>query len=220
MHIKIALDDVQNDRSIWKLWGKRAEKETSIWKCNKTSSSKRKNKDVKFEIEKRDIEQKMHKQRREDLERYKTRTNTQILVTALITTVTFTVGFTMPGDLHQSGEVGEGLVVLSKKRAFNIFMMSDALALLMSTSSLFLYFLESMNDDPHEVSLLNASSTVLNILSIMGMMLTFIAGTYVVLSDSRALAIAVCTTGSLFFLPILLWIVKIAYDHHIKKNKD
>ncbi|XP_063940786.1 uncharacterized protein LOC108201513 [Daucus carota subsp. sativus] len=213
VNIKIALDEVQNDQSVWKRWFKRAEKETDIWKCNKTTPGKRKNKDVKFEVEKKDLEQKMHKQRREDLERYKTRTNTQILVTALITTVTFTVGFTMPGGLHQSGEVGEGLVVLSRRRAFNIFMMSDALTLLMSTSSLFLYFLESMNDDLHQVSLLNTSSTVLNILSIMGMMLTFISGTYVVLSDSPALAIAVCITGSLFFFLIpFLWIIKRAYN--------
>ena len=148
------------------------------------------------------------------------RTNTQILVTALITTVTFTVGFTMPGGLHQSGEVDEGLVVLSKKRAFNVFMVSDALALLMSTSSLFFYFLESMNEDIHQVSLLNASSTVLNILSISAMMVTFIAGTYVVLSDTPVLAIAICIIGSLFFLLIIiLWIIKIVSDRY-KRNKD
>lgn len=35
---------------------------------------------------------------KKDLEKYRSRTNTQIVVTALITTVSFTVGFTMPGD--------------------------------------------------------------------------------------------------------------------------
>ena len=220
MHIKIALDHVQNDQSVWKFWGKRAENETNIWGCNGTPPSKRKKKDLKFETEEKKLEQQKHDQRKNDLERYKNRTNTQILVTALITTVTFTVGFTMPGGLHQSGEFSEGLAVLSRKRAFNVFMLSDALALLMSTSSLFFYFLESMNEDPHQVSLLNASSTVLNILSIIGMMLTFIAGTYVVLSDTPVLAVAVCIIGSLFFFLILIWIIKMAYDRWVKEIKD
>ncbi|XP_074346116.1 uncharacterized protein LOC141684877 [Apium graveolens] len=73
--------------------------------------------------------------------------------------------FTMPGGLRQSGEVDEGLVALTKKTAFHAFMVSDALALLLSTSSLFFYFLESMYEDPHQVSKLNAASTVLNIVS-------------------------------------------------------
>ena len=220
MHIKIALDDVQNDQSILKLWDKKGEKKKDIWECNKTTPSKRRKKDVKFDVEKNKLKEKKHAERKKDRERYKMRTNTQILVTALITTVTFTVGFTMPGGLHQSGEADEGQVILSRKGAFNVFMVSDALALLMSTSSLFFYFLESMNEDLHQVSLLNASSTVLNILSIGTMMLTFIAGTYVVLSDTPVLAIAICITGSLFFSLILMWIIKIAYDRCVKKNKD
>ncbi|WOG86575.1 hypothetical protein DCAR_0205790 [Daucus carota subsp. sativus] len=216
VHIKIALDEVLTSKSGWKLWGRRTEKKEDIWRCNKTPPSKRKEKDVKFEGEKKILE----KQRTKDRKTYKMRTNTQILVTALTTTVTFTVGFTMPGGLHQSGEDDEGLVILSRKTAFNIFMVSDALALLMSTSSLFFYFLESMNEDLHQVSLLNASSTVLNILSISAMMVTFIAGTYVVLSGTPLLAIAICIIGSLFFLLILiLWIMKIVFDRY-KRNKD
>ena len=116
---------------------------------------------------------------KDDLERYRQRTNTQIIVTALITTVTFTVGFTLPGGYHQSGEPDQGLALLSRKTAFKAFMVSDALALVLSTSSLFFYFTASMSDDPLQVSKLNAVSTVLNIVSIIGMMLTFITGTYV-----------------------------------------
>ena len=67
-----------------------------------------------------------------------TRTSTQIIVTALITTVTFTVGFTVPGGLNQNGQQKEGLVLLAKKTAFRAFIVSDALALLLSTTSLFL----------------------------------------------------------------------------------
>ncbi|XP_017232772.2 uncharacterized protein LOC108206862 isoform X1 [Daucus carota subsp. sativus] len=216
VQIKIALDEVLTSKSGWKLWGRKIEKKADIWRCNKTPPSKRKEKDVKFEGEKKILE----KQRTRDRKTYQIRTNTQILVTALTTTVAFTVGFTMPGGLHQSGEHDEGLVILSRKTAFKIFMVSDALALLMSTSSLFFYFLESMNEDLQQVSLLNASSTVLNILSISAMMVTFIAGTYVVLSATPVLAIAICIIGSLFFFLILiLWIMKIVFDRY-KRNKD
>ncbi|WOG86482.1 hypothetical protein DCAR_0205691 [Daucus carota subsp. sativus] len=159
-------------------------------------------------------------QMKKDLERYKKRTNTQIVVSALITTVTFTVGFTMPGGLHQSGEVDEGLVILSKKTAFNAFMVSDALALLLSTCSLFLYFLESMYEDPRQVSKLNAASTGLNIVSVMAMMLTFITGTYVVLSHSPAIAITVCLIGSFFFLFVIVLLIKMIYDRQVKRNAD
>ncbi|WOG86606.1 hypothetical protein DCAR_0205823 [Daucus carota subsp. sativus] len=161
-----------------------------------------------------------HRRRKKELERYKERTNTQIIVTALITTVTFTVGFTMPGGLRQSGEIDEGLVVLRKKTVFNAFMISDALAFLLSTCSLFLYFLQSMYEDAREVSKLNAASVGLNIVSIVAMMLTFITGTYVVLSHSLALAITVCLIGSFFFLFVIVLLIKMVYDRQVKRNED
>ncbi|XP_074357047.1 uncharacterized protein LOC141696820 isoform X3 [Apium graveolens] len=219
VHIKIAIDEVESNQSAWNLSNKRKENKNDIWK--NIPPSKRRTKDVIFDEQKKILMHAKHLEKKEKLERYKMRTNTQIIVSALITTVTFTVGFTMPGGLHQSGEVDEGLVLLSKKNAFNTFMVSDAIALLLSTSSLFFYFLESINEDPHQVSKLNAASTVLNTVSVMAMMLTFVAGTYLVLSHSPALAITVCIIGSLFFLLIIILLIKIVYERlHIKRNLD
>lgn len=150
---------------------------------------------------------------KEELERYAKRTNTQIIVTALIATVTFTVGFTMPGGYHQSGEDDQGLVILSKKKAFNVFMVADASALVLSISSLFLYFISSMYQDPHLVSKLNAASTGLNIVSVIAMMLTFITGTYVVLSHAPALAITVCVISCFFFILVIILSIKLISDH-------
>lgn len=175
--------------------------------------SKREAKDAKF---KRMITDESNLQ----LEKYKKRTNTQIIVTALITTVTFTVGFTIPGGLRQSGEADEGSVILSKEMAFKTFMITDALALLMSTCSLFLYFLESMYDDPLLVSQLSATSVGLNIVSIVTMMVTFITGTYVVLSHRPALAISVCFIGCFFFIFVFVLLFKFIYDHQAKENID
>lgn len=132
---------------------------------------------------------------------------------ALITTVTFTLRFTFPGGLNQSGQHEEGLVLLSKKTAFREFMISDALALLLSTTSLFLYFILSMYRDPHKVSKLNHALTGLNIFSVIAMMLTFITGTYVMLSDSAALAITISIIGCIFFLSVIVLLIKMLHDH-------
>ncbi|KAL8090965.1 hypothetical protein AgCh_040148 [Apium graveolens] len=219
VQIKIALDDVQaNQSAAWKLWGKSTEKKTDT-RRSIVPPSKRRIKDVIFDEHKKLVMDAKHEQMKKDLERYKMRTNTQIIVTALITTVTFTVGFTMPGGLRQSGEVDEGQVVLTKKTVFNAFMVSDALALLLSTCSLFLYFLESMYEDPHQVSKLNAASVGLNIVSVVAMMLTFITGTYLVLSHSPALAITVCLIGS-FFIFVIVLLIKFVYDRRVKRNED
>lgn len=159
-------------------------------------------------------------QKKDELDRYRQRTNTQIIVTALITTVTFTVGFTMPGGYHQDQEL-QGMVLLSNKKAFIAFMVSDALALLLSTSSLFLYFIASMYEDPRSVSKLNDASTVLNIVSVIAMMLTFITGTYVVLSHSQALAITICVISCFFFLLVIIGLlIKWRYDRKQEKMHD
>lgn len=188
-------------------------------------SYKRERKDVIFSERiklMRDEERKTKKKNEQEyLETYKNRTNTQIIVTALITTVTFTVGFTMPGGLHQSEEVDEGLVLLSRKAAFKAFMLSDACGLLFSTCSLLFYFLMSISKEIKEVRKLSAASSGLNIVSIMFMMATFITGTYVVLSNSPALAISVCGISSLFFLLIIVLSRKIYRTVMYKKlNED
>lgn len=122
----------------------------------------------------------------------------------------------MPGGYYQDGDM-KGTVILSNKKAFTAFMISDALALLLSTSSLFLYFIATMYEDPYEVAKLNAASTMLNIVSVIAMMLTFVAGTYVILSHSRVLAITICIISSLFFLLVVGLLIKLRYDR--KKEK-
>ncbi|KAL8090682.1 hypothetical protein AgCh_039933 [Apium graveolens] len=230
VQIKIALDEDVQTNQPWIPWHKSTKKKMDTIESI-VPQTRRETKDVIFNektklfmAEKRS---QMEILKRKNLERYKKRTNTQIIVTALITTVTFTVGFTMPGGLRQSGEINdtskklvEGLAVLSKKTVFNVFMLSDALALLLSTSSLFFYFVESMTEDPHQVSKLSATSTVFNIVSVMAMMLTFMAGTFVVLSDSPTLAISVCVIGFLIFLLLIFMLIKLVYDRQVKRNED
>ncbi|KAL1819293.1 hypothetical protein ACET3Z_014162 [Daucus carota] len=223
--IKKALDDFQAQDQQWNFWQTLMSWRGSINKKSKMpksllAPSRLRRKNAEFVKGKKLLIKENLMQKKDELDRYRQRTNTQIIVTALITTVAFTVGFTMPGGLYQDGDL-KGMVVLSNKKAFIAFMVCDALALLLSTSSLFLYFIASMYEDPHSVSRLNNASAGLNIVSVIAMMLTFITGTYLVLSHSRALAITVCVISSFFFLLVVIGLlIKWRYDRRQEKLNE
>ncbi|XP_074382109.1 uncharacterized protein LOC141724020 [Apium graveolens] len=210
VRIKKLLDDTQatQHRKFWPISIKGASNDVK----SSVPSSTRSLKDAAFKIHIKEFMKQELAEMKEELRRYRERTTTQIIVTALITTVTFTVGFTMPGGYHQSGEPEEGLVLLSNKKAFKIFMISDALALALSITSLFIYFISSLYDNPSQVSKFDAASTGLNIVSVMAMILTFIAGVHVVLSHSPGLAMIVCIICSTFFISITVLLIKTMCD--------
>ncbi|WOH14432.1 hypothetical protein DCAR_0933951 [Daucus carota subsp. sativus] len=177
-------------------------------------------KDILFNDDQNKLREKKNAKMQEDLQRYREGTNSQIVVSALITTITFTVGFTIPGGLHQSGESNQGLAVLSKKAAFKIFMIADAFALLLSICALFIYFLENMSQDLEHVTRLHATTMGLNIASVMLTMFVFMTGTYVVLSKSLSLSITICAVGSLFFIFVIVQLLRIAYEWRVRKYND
>ncbi|KAL8118192.1 uncharacterized protein LOC141723618 [Apium graveolens] len=220
--IKIALDDITlgpKTRRNNIFSGSVRTRKNSIFSSS-VPPSKRRIKDVLFDERKQKMMKENEPKMKEELERYRQGTNSQVVVSALITTITFTVGFTMPGGLHQSGEDNEGLTVLSKRAAFNTFMIFDSIALLLSACSLFIYFLESMSQNLGQLTKLHATTIVLNIVSVVMMMLVFMTGTYVVLSESLALAITVCVIGSLFFVFVVVQLLRVVNDYRLQKNKD
>ncbi|KAL8090661.1 hypothetical protein AgCh_039916 [Apium graveolens] len=220
--IKIALDDITlgpKSRRNNIFSGSVRTRNNNIFSSS-MPPSKRRIKDVLFNERKQKMMKENEPKMKEELERYRQGTNSQIVVSALITTITFTVGFTMPGGLYQSGDDNEGLTVLSKRAAFNAFMIFDAIALLLSACSLFIYFLESMSQNLGQLTKLHATTIVLNIVSVVMMMLVFMTGTYVVLSKSLALAITVCVIGSLFFVFVIVQLLRVVNDYRVQKNKD
>ncbi|XVE62789.1 hypothetical protein DITRI_Ditri06bG0148000 [Diplodiscus trichospermus] len=64
---------------------------------------------------------------------------TKFLVTTLIATVSFAAGFTMPGGYKSDGP-DEGMAILSKKSAFRVLVIANALAFCFSSTSMFLQF--------------------------------------------------------------------------------
>ncbi|XP_021755631.1 protein ACCELERATED CELL DEATH 6-like [Chenopodium quinoa] len=102
--------------------------------------------------------------------------NSLFVVAALLATITFTAGFTLPGGLNQ--ESGEAL--LAKKVAFLVFLMSNTLD--MCTSMLVLICLVwSMVQDSSNSLLLIDRSMVLLLVAFYSTILAFMTGVYVVI---------------------------------------
>ncbi|KAL8107323.1 protein ACCELERATED CELL DEATH 6-like [Apium graveolens] len=138
--------------------------------------------------------------------------NTHMIVAALITTVALTAGFAMPGGFDGNEGPNQGSAILLRKPAFKTFMVADTIALLFSICSLFFYFLAPLNDRTGVIEDLVYTSVILNVVSIIAVMVAFIAGTSAVLSHSLGLTISVCVISSLFILLVFYVCFKFFVD--------
>ncbi|KAK3190189.1 hypothetical protein Dsin_029750 [Dipteronia sinensis] len=134
-----------------------------------------------------------------------------LIVAALIATVTFTAAFTLPGGVIQD----EGTAILSKKAAFQAFVITDAIAMVLSLSAVFAHFLMSMitkwiSTETYEFLMLcGAYSTMI---AMGAMVIAFVTGTYAVLTTSLWLAILTTFIGLSFFLFMFLLFKKVCSD--------
>ncbi|KAM7462904.1 hypothetical protein LguiA_031025 [Lonicera macranthoides] len=135
------------------------------------------------------------------------RAQTHIVVTTLIATITFAAGFTMPGGFIQSGSPHQGMSLLTKSTTFQAFIIFDTIALVLSTSAIFIYFVASISTDWARISKLFHAGIYLNLFALLAMMVAFITGIYTVLANSLALAIATSLVGSCFFIVYIAMIV-------------
>ncbi|XP_060671403.1 uncharacterized protein LOC125423262 [Ziziphus jujuba] len=100
-----------------------------------------------------------------------------LIVAALIVTVTFVAGFTMPGGYN-------GNAILARKTAFQAFMIINPVAMVLSISAVFIH-LSLVLVDGKTMFVVNFGSAQLVILFAMGsMVIAFITGTYAVLQHS------------------------------------
>jgi len=122
-----------------------------------------------------------------------------IVVAALVATVTFAAAFTMPGGYKNE----QGTAVLIKNAAFAVFVISDAIAMVLSTSALFLHFYWALLGKRGQVEedlkqYFSDRTTNLIICAIPAMVIAFITGSYGVLAPSLWLAITICFIGAAF----------------------
>ncbi|OVA05328.1 PGG domain [Macleaya cordata] len=131
-----------------------------------------------------------------------------MVVAALVATVTFAAGFTLPGGYNSDGP-NKGMAVLKVKPAFMVFIVFDTIAMLLSTFALFIIFWSNFirNDRQAKLETLTLVTLFCTISAIVAMVIAFVTGTYVVLSDSPGLAIPLCILGCSFF-PLCVFLVR------------
>ncbi|CAK9148318.1 unnamed protein product [Ilex paraguariensis] len=135
--------------------------------------------------------------KKEALVMLKKTSDTNMIVVALIVTVTFATGFTMPGGYNQSGTTNPvpRMTVLSRRSVFQAFMILDVITLLLSCVAIFFNFWGTLFDDRRIVQKFVIVTIFLVTAAIGAMMIAFSSATYVVLEKSSALAIATCLVG-------------------------
>ncbi|PIA32465.1 hypothetical protein AQUCO_04500223v1 [Aquilegia coerulea] len=122
-----------------------------------------------------------------------------LVVGALIATVSFTAGITVPGGYISDGS-NRGTAVLAKTLSFEAFVISNTLALLFSLYAVFSHFctrrLLKMEDIIYQLNV----ATFCTLGAIYAMLVAFISGSFAVLADSSRLAIIVCVLCCCFFM--------------------
>ncbi|KAI8012179.1 Ankyrin repeat-containing protein NPR4 [Camellia lanceoleosa] len=141
--------------------------------------------------------------------------DTHMIVAALIATVTFAAGFTMPGGYNGNQGPTQGMAILTRETAFQAFAVTNTIAMILSTSAIVTYFFGAPSKDRDKLLKHHNSAANLVMVATVAMVLAFITGTYVVLEHSRALAIAVCITSCLFF-----WIFNNLFKEKLKMVID
>ncbi|KAL0006218.1 hypothetical protein SO802_013779 [Lithocarpus litseifolius] len=124
-----------------------------------------------------------------------------MLVATLITTVTFTAAFTVPGGYRSQG-VDEGKAVLSKTNAFHVFQMANSLAFGLSTTSVF-YNYAAMTFNFFPPRDYQQRAVFFTTYSILLLLVAFVSGTYTVVPHTMGMTTAVVVCCCFFSNQIL-----------------
>ncbi|XP_047336140.1 protein ACCELERATED CELL DEATH 6-like [Impatiens glandulifera] len=137
-----------------------------------------------------------------NVENYKDRVNTLLLVLTIVATVTFTAGFTVPGGYVNSSSPEEGVAVMLNNNYFKVFVICDTIAMYSSVIAIVTLIWAQLGDLHLVLFALRLALPLLGI-SLAMMCLSFMAGVYVVVSKLSWLADAV-EVMSVGFLSIIM----------------
>lgn len=117
-----------------------------------------------------------------------------------IATVTFAAGLTMPGGYVNDKGHDQGSAILTKVSAFKAFVVTDTLALTLSSTAVSIHVFLAMRDVKN--TFLEDYNTMMHftLFAALATMIAFVTGTYAVLEHSRGLAISNTVIGCLFLI--------------------
>ncbi|KAL6343139.1 hypothetical protein AAG906_020928 [Vitis piasezkii] len=127
------------------------------------------------------------KERKEYISQLQKQGETHLIVSALITTVTFAAGFTLPGGYKED----DGQAILSKKAAFRAFVVTDTIAMVSSLCAVFLHFFMTMHKRGKYLEKHLLWAFILTMVGMGAMAIAFATGLYAVLPSCFFLSIAV-----------------------------
>ncbi|KAM3268213.1 hypothetical protein P3S67_031154 [Capsicum chacoense] len=132
-----------------------------------------------------------------------------LVVAALLMTVTFTAGFTLPGGFESdTNSPNKGMAILLRRTVFHAFVISDVIAFACSTASVFAYFLmatSSISSATTELKFIIELYNVavrLQLLAMTAVVVAFSTALYVTLAHSVGLAVTVCVINGISFYGI------------------
>ncbi|OAY31920.1 hypothetical protein MANES_14G152400v8 [Manihot esculenta] len=111
--------------------------------------------------------------------------DSNLIPAALVATVTFAAGFTLPGGyISDKNDSEKGTSILSRNSAFKAFIIADTIAMVLSTSSVFIYFIMVLLGHRPKYYWLIKIAFRFIILAMGAMVVAFVMGTYAVLTPS------------------------------------
>ncbi|KAI8010159.1 Protein ACCELERATED CELL DEATH 6, partial [Camellia lanceoleosa] len=135
-----------------------------------------------------------------NVEAYKDRINTLLLMATIIITVTFAAGITVPGGYDDS-KTHKGMALMVKKSAFQVFVIADAVAMYSSIIVAVLLIWAQLEDlDLILVSLKLASPLFGG--ALMMVAISFLTGVYLVVSNLNWLSYVILIMGLIFVLAL------------------
>ncbi|KAM3268562.1 hypothetical protein P3S67_031503 [Capsicum chacoense] len=137
-----------------------------------------------------------------------------LVVAALLMTVTFTAGFTLPGGFESdTNSPNKGMAIPLRRAAFRAFVISDVIAFTCSTAAVFAYFLmatksiSSARTELKAIIRLYNMAIRLQLLAMTAVIVAFSTGLYVTLAHSVGLAVTVCVISAISFYMVCYMIL-------------
>lgn len=144
--------------------------------------------------------------------------NASLIVAGLIATVTFTAGFTVPGGFVSEKGPLQGTPILGENAAFKTFIIVDTIAMVLSTSSVFVHLFLYLKLNETNVVWYRIASLILTMLAVGAMVVAFATGTYGVLGYSKGLAVVSCVIALSFFFFFYLFVKKCFEDRSARQR--
>ena len=176
---------------------------------------------VKMNKNKKSVNYSFWKDLDEDVIGMKEASESHLVVAALIATVTFAAAFTLPGGYKGDTEddPNKGTAILSKNAAFQAFVISDAIAMVLSLSAVFVHFILSLKLFRKFIFLF-VFALSFTFVAMAAMVVAFVTGTYAMLSPSLGLAIVTCIIGLTFFLLVIFMFYKVRSKAEEVESED